>query len=256
LRLHYECAGSGPPLLLLHGIGSNSRSFRHQLSGLSANHMVIAWDAPGYGRSEDPAGPFTLADLADEAVHLLDELAIPEAHVLGVSMGGVIAQLVYHRHPTRVTSLILVDTTAGGTSPERLQQRLDGIDRLGARKLAEQRAPQLVTAAATRALVVELTEIMAEVRPAGYRYAAIALAETDLQKLLPRIAVPTLVIHGENDTVVPLETGRWLAELVPGAELQVIARAGHVSNQEQPAAFNEAVLAWLGGAYRRGAGPR
>src|SRR5262249_34554509 len=94
LTLHYMRAGSGPALLLLHGIGSNSRSFRHQLADLSDGFDLIAWDAPGYGQSSDPADAFTLENLADRAVALLDELEIQRAHVLGVSMGGVIAQLV------------------------------------------------------------------------------------------------------------------------------------------------------------------
>src|SRR5438045_832978 len=99
---------------MLHGIGSNSRAFRHQLSGLCDSFDVIAWDAPGYGRSADPSQPFTMEDLAECAVTLLDELHVDRAHVLGVSMGGVVAQLVYHRQPARVLSLILCDTNAGG----------------------------------------------------------------------------------------------------------------------------------------------
>jgi len=231
-------------LLLLHGIGSNSRSFRHQ-SELADAYDVIAWDAPGYGRSDDPPHALSMAENADAAARLLDELTIERAHVLGVSMGGVIAQLLYHRRPLRVASLILVDTTAGGSSPERLRQRLDAIDHLGPRRLAEQRAPQLVRTDAPAALVEELTDIMAEVRPAGYRAAALALAATDLTRLLPNISVPTLVMHGEDDAIVPLATGRELAAAIPGAQLHVIAKAGHVSNQEQPGAFNAAVRAFL-----------
>ncbi|HYW89869.1 MAG TPA: alpha/beta fold hydrolase, partial [Chloroflexota bacterium] len=98
MRLHYERAGSGPALLLLHGIGSNSRSFRHQ-SELADAYDVIAWDAPGYGRSDDPPHALSMAENADAAARLLDELTIERAHVLGVSMGGVIAQLLYHRRP-------------------------------------------------------------------------------------------------------------------------------------------------------------
>jgi 3-oxoadipate enol-lactonase len=252
MKIHCERAGTGPALLLLHGIGSNTRSFRQQLEGLSDAYAVIAWDAPGYGRSEDPVAPFSLADLADRAVELLDELEIDVAHVLGLSMGGVIAQLVYHRHPRRVRSLILADTTPGGgavAEPERtarVRQRLDAFDRLGPRGMAEQRAPNLVRPEAPADLIAELTSIMAEVRPAGYRSAAIALGNTDLTPKLSGIGVPTLVIHGEQDAVVPLDTGRMLADSIPGARLVVISDAGHVSNQEQPAAFNSAVRAFLG----------
>jgi pimeloyl-ACP methyl ester carboxylesterase len=243
LTIHYERAGNGPPLLLLHGIGSNSRSFRHQLTGLSDGCTVIAWDAPGYGKSSDPRAPFSMADLADAAAGLLDELHIARAHILGVSMGGVVAQLVYHRHPERVASLMLCDTTASRS--QRAQQRIEAIDTLTPRQLAEQRAPQLVRGDAPATLVNELIDVMAEVRPAGYRHAALALGDVDLTGLLPRITVPTLVIHGEDDGVVPLHVGEELARAIPGAELVVIRKAGHVSNQEQPQAFNEAVRKFL-----------
>ena len=252
MKIHYERAGSGPEvLLLLHGIGSNSRSFRHQLDGLSDTYSVIAWDAPGYGRSEDPVAPFSLADLADRAVELLDELQIDAAHVLGLSMGGVVAQLVYHHYPRRVRSLILADTNPGGGAvaeperSERVRQRLDALDRLGPQGMAEQRAPNLVGPGAPLELIAELTSIMVEVRPAGYRAAAIALGNTDLTAKLSTIRVPTLVIHGEQDRVVLLETARMLAATIPDARLVIIPDAGHVSNQEQPATFNNAVRAFL-----------
>jgi 3-oxoadipate enol-lactonase len=251
VRLHAERAGSGPALLLLHGIGSNSRSFRHQLAELADAFDVVAWDAPGYGRSDDPPPGAGLEYFADCAVGLLDDLHIDQAHVLGVSMGGVVAQLVYHRHPARVRALILVDTNPGGGAlpepmrSERVQQRLENLARLGPRGMAEQRAPNLVRAGAPPALVAELTEIMAEVRPAGYCAAAIALGATDLTARLAEIRVPTLVVHGAQDAVVPLETGRQLAAAIPNAQLVVIPNAGHASNQEQPAAFNRAVRQFL-----------
>ena len=151
VKVHCERAGNGPEvLLLLHGIGSNSRSFRQQLAGLSDAYSVIAWDAPGYGRSADPPSQFSMADLADRAVELLDDLHIDTAHVLGVSMGGVVAQLVALRHPERVRSLILADTNPGGAAvpePERsarVQQRLAALDTLGPQRMAAQRAPNLV----------------------------------------------------------------------------------------------------------------
>jgi pimeloyl-ACP methyl ester carboxylesterase len=250
-RLHYERRGSGPFLLLLHGIGSNSRSFRQQVADLSDRWTVVAWDAPGYGRSDDPLEPFSLEDLADRAVGLLDELGVEEAHVLGVSMGGVIAQLVYHRYPVRVRSLILADTnTGGGALPEpersaRVHGRLEALERLGPRGMAEARAPVLLRPNAPAQLLAEVTEIMAEVRPAGYRAAAIALGATDVTPLLSEINVPTLVIHGALDSVVPPEIGRSLAETIPGARFVLIPDAGHVANQEQPSAFNAAVREFL-----------
>jgi pimeloyl-ACP methyl ester carboxylesterase len=166
-------------------------------------------------------------------------------------MGGVIAQLVYHRHPLRVRSLILADTnTGGGGLPEpersaRVQGRLEALERLGPRGMAEARAPVLLRPDAPADLLADVTDIMAEVRPAGYRAAAIALGQTDVSSLLSRINVPTLVIHGAQDRVVPVETGRMLANSIAGARLVVIPEAGHVANQEQPELFNAAVRQFL-----------
>jgi pimeloyl-ACP methyl ester carboxylesterase len=168
-----------------------------------------------------------------------------------VSLGGVIAQLMYHRHPRRIRSLILADTNPGGGAlpepmrSERVRQRLEALEQLGPRGLAERRAPVLARPDAPAELVAELVEIMAEVRPAGYRSAAEALGATDLTRELSRIAVPTLVVHGECDRVVPLSTARELAAAIPGADLVVIPHAGHVANQEQPEAFNAAVREFL-----------
>jgi pimeloyl-ACP methyl ester carboxylesterase len=171
--------------------------------------------------------------------------------VLGHSFGGVVAQVLYHRHPDRVRALILADTNVGGGAldePERsvrVRQRIDALERLGPRGMAEQRAPALVSPGAPADLLAELIDIMAEVRSAGYSQAAMALGNADTSGLLSAIDVPTLVIHGEHDSVVPLATGQMLAQRIPRAQLAVIPNAGHAAPQEQPAAFDAAVRAFL-----------
>ena len=250
-HLYYELAGRGPAVLMLHGIGSNSRSFRHQVAALADRYTCIAWDAPGYARSDDPPRAFTMDDLADYAVGLLDHLAIPRAHVLGTSLGGVIAQALYHRHPERVRSLLLADTNPGsGSLPEpersrRVQARLDALATQTPRQIAEARAPHVVSPNAPATLVHEVADIMAEIRPLGYRAAAIAMGTTDLSQQLPRISVPALILVGELDTVTPPATAELLARAIPNARLVVIPGAGHLSHQEQPEVFNAAVRAFL-----------
>lgn len=251
LELAYERAGNGHPekLLLLHGIGSNSRSFAAQLDGLGDTSDVVAWDAPGYGGSSDPPPEFSMADFAHSAAALLDALGWQSAHVLGHSFGGVIAQMLYQRHPARVRSLILADTNAGsGSMPdalERTRQRLSDLERFGPRGMAEQRAPHLVTPDAPAELVAQLTEIMAQVRPPGYTAAALAMGATDLRDQLPRIGVPTVVLHGERDTVVPPNIGKELAGAIPRAKFVLLRGAGHASNQQTPEAYNRAVRDFL-----------
>ena len=253
--LAYRRTGEGGRhrLLLLHGIGSNSQSFRAQLAGLGGDFDLVAWDAPGYGGSADPPADFSLDDFADCAAGLLDALGWRRADILGHSFGGVVAQAVYHRHPARVRGLILADTNAGsGALPEpersaRVQRRLHDLATLTPRQMAERRAPNLVPPDAAPELVQQLIDVMAQVRPAGYSAAARAMGTADLRQKLGTIAVPTLVLHGELDTVIPASTAVELAAAIPNARLAVLPRAGHASNQHKPDEYNQAVRQFIQG---------
>ena len=249
LRIHYERGGQGPLLVLLHGIGSNARSWAHQLQGLADEYDVVAWDMRGYGSSSDPEGPYTMADVAADLAGLIDHLGYEKAHIGGLSMGGVIAQEFYRHYPQRVRSLILADTNAGqGALDEeerqrRLDQRLAGAAEPSG--LARQRTPALLAPDASPEVVAEAESIMAEIHPEGYRMAAQALAQTDERDLLPRIEVPTLIVWGECDTVATRADVEVLASNIRGAQFEVIPRAGHLSNQEKPEAFNDALRRFL-----------
>jgi pimeloyl-ACP methyl ester carboxylesterase len=237
--IHYETTGEGFPLVLLHGIGSNSRSWRRQLAALSSSFKVIAWDAPGYGRSSDPAGKPSMAFYASCLRGLLDGIGIDHIHLLGHSTGGAIAQEFYRAYPERVRRLILADTPYRG-SPERLEQRLKMIRTMTPVQLAAERAPRLLTRSAPEDLVRETASIMSEVRRAGYEFAAIALAEFDTRAVLSNLRVPTLLIWGAEDEITPL----W-DEVPPGACLEIISNAGHLCYAEQPDKFNTIVLEFL-----------
>src|SRR5579859_4715859 len=108
----YERTGRGPVLVLLHGFLFDSRAWRPQLEGLAGHLTVIAWDAPGAGHSSDPSEPFGIGDWADCLAGFLDAARVQQAHILGLSWGGLLAQEFYRRHPTRVSSLVLADTYA------------------------------------------------------------------------------------------------------------------------------------------------
>jgi 3-oxoadipate enol-lactonase len=248
-RIHYERGGQGPLLVLLHGIGSNARSWQHQLQGLAQDYDVVAWDMRGYGSSSDPPGSYTMADLAGDLAGLLDHLGFDKAHVCGLSMGGVVAQEFYRHHRGRVRSLILADTNAGQAALDdeerqrRLEQRLAGAAEPAG--LARQRTPMLLSPEAPPEVVSEAESIMAEIHPEGYRQAAQAFSESDERDLLSRIELPVLVLWGECDTVVSREEVGYLVENIPGAKFEVIPKAGHLSNQENPEAFNDAVRRFL-----------
>lgn len=237
--IHYETAGAGPPLVLLHGIGSNSRSWHRQLADLSSNFKVVAWDAPGYGRSSDPEGKPAMAYYAHRLSGLLDELGLDRVHLLGHSAGGVIAQEFYRLYPERVSKLILSDTTFLG-SKDKLEERLWMIRTMTPRALAIERAPKLLSQSVPEDLLEETISIMSEVRQVGYEFAAVALAMCDTREVLRNLRVPTRLIWGGEDQITPM----W-REVPDGARLAVIPFAGHLCYAEQPELFNTIVRGFL-----------
>jgi len=253
LRIAYERAGDGPPLVLLHGILADAREWRAQLEGLSDALDVVAWDEPGAGRSADPPGDLPLAGYADLAAGLIEALGVGPAAVGGVSWSGVIALELYRRRPELVARLVLLDTYAGwkGSLPEaeverRLAAALEQADAEPDRFAPG--LPGLHAPGAPPGVVAELEAIMADARPAGLRGAAIAIATCDHRDLLARIEVPTLLIWGERDARSPLTVAEQFRDAIPGARLVVIPGAGHTSNMERPEAVNAAIREFCLGA--------
>lgn len=250
-RLSYRCGGHGPALVLLHGFTLDSRIWRRQLQDLSERFTAIAWDAPGAGASTDPREPFTLTDWAQALALFLDVINIDHAHVLGMSWGGVLAQEFYRLYPTRTASLILAGTYAGwkGSLPPTVcSERLAACIR-GASLPAEEFVPRwvsgLISASASDDVRDELSNVVTDRHPLGFRLMAHTLADTDTTDLLPRIQVPTLLVWGDDDRRSPLTIGEQLRERIPSSELVVIPKSGHVPNMEQPDAFNREVRNFL-----------
>src|SRR5262245_20603633 len=227
--------------MLLHGIGSNSRSWRRQLAALSTDFRVIAWDAPGYGQSSGPPATSepSMQFYADQLRRMMDFLGLKSIFLLGHSTGGVIAQEFYRRYPDYVRALILADTRYVGAETG-LDERLKSIRSLTAAQLAAERAPKLLSRNAPLDLVREVVSIMSEVRPAGYEFAAIALAKSDTRDAIRNLRVPTLLIWGAEDEITPV----W-DELPPGAKVEIIRAAGHLCYIEQPERFNQIVKEFL-----------
>jgi pimeloyl-ACP methyl ester carboxylesterase len=243
----YREAGQGPPLVLLHGFISDSRCWMTQLSELSDRFRVISWDAPGAGSSSDPPDAFTTESYARCLAHFLDIVGVDRAHVVGLSWGGILAQEFYRLYPERPRSLVLADTYAGwkGSLPasacsERLASCLLAAtgpsDALVAKML-----PGMFTDGASQAMREELSAIITDFHPRGLQLMSRSSAEMDTRDLLPTIAVPTLLLWGDDDSRSPLHIAEQLNAAIPGSELVVIRNAGHVSNMEQPGAFNACV---------------
>ncbi|TAM84951.1 MAG: alpha/beta fold hydrolase [Jatrophihabitans sp.] len=248
--VHYVEQGEGPTLLCLHGIGSSSGSFARQLDGLADAHRVVAWDAPGYGKSADPEMAPGLPGYADAVVGLIATLGGERVHLLGVSWGGVLACQVALDHPELLRSLILVDASVGSgrtpASAAAMRARPGDLAAQGPEAYARERAPRLLSSAADADLVGEVNATMAHsLRLPGYRYAAEAMAATDLTGRLAQIAVPTLVLCGDEDTVTGPEQSWVLASGIRDAVYVSVRGAGHQANIERPEAINAWVASFI-----------
>ena len=246
LEIAYERAGEGPPLVLVHGAAVDGRMWQPQLAALAGEFTVIAWDEPGAGRSSDVPESYGLADYADCLAGLIDALDLGPAHAAGLSWGGTVVLELYRRRPELLASLLLVDTYAGwkGSLPEHeVRTRIEGVRRMLAADdhLFDPTLPGLFAGEPPAEYVSLLETMAATVRPESMRTALEVMAEADLRDLLPQIAVPTLLIWGEQDARSPLSVARRFEAAIPGAELVVIPEAGHVSNLERPEQFNDAV---------------
>jgi pimeloyl-ACP methyl ester carboxylesterase len=243
----YRDAGEGPPLVLLHGFLCDSRCWRRQLEDLSDSFRVVAWDAPGAGSSPDPPDPFTITDWAHCLARFLDAVGIGRAQVLGLSWGGVLAQEFYRLYPGRVLGLVLADTYAGwkGSLPQEARKRR--LERcllessLPPDEFVELWVPEFFTEGASPDLKDEMSEVVSEFHPSGFRLMARSLYDTDTTDLLPNVGVPTLVLWGDDDRRSPMNIAKQLHDAIPDSELAIIANAGHVSNMEQPEEFNAQV---------------
>lgn len=243
----YRCAGDGPALVLLHGFLCDSRVWERQLLDLSDRFTVVAWDAPGAGSSSDPPDPFTMTDWSHCLAEFLNVVGFARAYVLGLSWGGVLAQEFHRLYPTRILGLILADTYAGwkGSLPEAVcAERLARCLReasMPAEEFVTRWVPEFFTEAAPQGLHERMSAVVSDFHPLGFRLMAKSLADTDTTSLLSSIKVPTLLLWGDDDRRSPMSIAAQLRHAIPHAELAVIANAGHVSNMEQPEAFNAQV---------------
>jgi pimeloyl-ACP methyl ester carboxylesterase len=220
--------------------------WRPQLIALADEFTVVAWDEPGAGRSSDVPADFGLADYASCLAAVIAAVGLGPAHVAGLSWGGTVVQELYRQHPELVATLILMGAYAGwkGSLPaDEVAARLEG----GRQMLAapaeafDPTLPGLFAGEPPAAFVPLLEEIAADVRADSLKTELSLMAEADQRELLPRIAVPTLLIWGELDARSPLGVARQFQDAIPATQLIVIPGAGHVSQLERPGQVNEAI---------------
>ncbi len=244
-------AHEAPVLLCLHGIGSCADAFLGQRPlAERLGVRLVCWDAPGYRYSADPAGAPGIDGWADAAASLIVAETDEPVAVLGVSWGGVTATRLALRHPELVRALILADSSAGaGTKPEQahaMRARATDFVELGPAAFATARSHRLVSPNATDELRTHVADMMIpSIRMPCYQWACDSMAESNHYPQLGGIHMPTLVLVGAHDEVTPPRASRRLAEGIPDARYVEIADAGHLANQERPAAFNDSVAEFL-----------
>jgi 3-oxoadipate enol-lactonase len=253
VKLHWEdTGGAGPPVLLIMGLGMNATGWWRTIPVLvDAGLRVIAFDNRGVGRSERVPGPYTAAEMAGDAVSVLDEAGVESAHVYGISLGGMIAQELALRHPERVRALVLGATTAGGGDLVPADEAVNAFVRLRAQMTAEHAVWASVPINYARRTRAEGGDRIAEdiaqrlrfpVEPEYYS-AQLAAAHSHAARVHD-IRAPTLVVHGTEDVLIKPANGERLAALIPGAELSLWPDAAHLYFTDEPE-VDRHVAAWL-----------
>ena len=248
-RLAYRFDGpAGAPVVLLsNSLLASMAMWEPQLAAL-AGYRVLRMDTRGHGRSEATPAPYSIAMLADDVIGLLDALALPKVHFVGLSMGGMIGQVLGARHADRLHTLALCDTASDMPLRAAWDERIATARRAGVAALAEPTLQRWFTAPfhARDPQAVQAVRAMIVGTPVeGYVGCACAVRDLDQTALLKDIAVPTAVIVGEHDPSCTVAQSRLLHEHIAGSTLQVLPDCAHLSNIEQPAAFNRALLAHL-----------
>lgn len=245
MKAHAVARGSGPVVVLLHGIGGSSASFARQIDALAEDHHVVAWDAPGYAASPDPEKAPGMQGYAESVAELVDDIG-EAVHLVGASWGGVIALQLALDRPEMLRSLVLVAGSRGsGRDPaaaERVRERVRVLEQQGVEAFARSRASQLLAPGASEAQLDEVAaQMMAAIRLPGYAYAAQSIAETDHSSRLLEITTPTLVLCGTADTVTGPPESKALANTIPEAVYVSVEGAGHLLVLERPSS----VTTWI-----------
>jgi 3-oxoadipate enol-lactonase len=248
----YARGRTGAPILFMHGVGGDHSSWRPQLRHFGDRYRCLAWDMPGYGAS--PSVGMTFPALADAVGRLLDALEIPKVHLVGQSLGGMIAQEFAATNPDRLLSLVLVATSpAFGRSDKDWQQKFID-DRIGAlergvpmAQLARDNVRRIVGPDADPAGVEIAIACTANIPVESYKQAILMIVGFDRRDSLERIKMPTLALAGALDTVAPAPMMEKMAQHIPVARFVTVPGAGHLINLEQPDTFNTALSGFLDG---------
>ena len=249
-KIYWDEEGHGEPVLLIMGLGYASRLWYRIRPALANRFRTIAFDNRGVGQSDVPPGPYSIATMAADAAAVLDAAGVARAQVFGVSMGGMIAQEFALRYPSRTRSLILGCTSPGGPLATRADKSVSDILVAHGMTLEEARRailPYIYDAGTPREKIEEDTRLRRECLPTfeGYMAQLQAILGWESYSRLHEIAVPTLVIHGRTDALIPPANGELLAKTIRGAKLVLLDHASHLFLTDQTDAAEKVILEFL-----------
>lgn len=250
-KIYWDEQGQGEPLLLIMGLGYPSYAWYRTRPVLAERYRTIAFDNRGVGQSDRPAGPYPIALMASDAAAVLDAAGVESAHVFGISMGGMIAQEFTLQYPRRVRSLILGCTAAGGPYAVRAEPEVTQMVMARATMTREEAAKAALPFIYHPNTPQQLIEQDMKVRepwfphPEGYSAQLQGILAWEAYSRINQIAVPTLVIHGESDRLVPAGNSKLIAEKIPGARLVLLPHASHIFTTDQYEAAHQAIVEFL-----------
>jgi pimeloyl-ACP methyl ester carboxylesterase len=245
IQLHWESTGTGTPVLLISGQAMALDAWWRTVPDLAVSFRVLSFDNRDIGRSSRSPCPYVVAQMADDAVAVLDAAGVEKAHVYGISLGGMVAQEVALRHPERVDALVLGATTPGGPEVVLAEpQPLTFFVRVGAMASEEAEwaaVPYNYSTRTRRHHGERIAEDIARrlnhpMDTLAYLHQVAAAASHNTIGRLTQISAPTLILHGEDDVIMPPQNGRKLARAIPNAELRTLPGAAHLYTTDEPEA--------------------
>ncbi len=250
LRLTYRLDGpaAAPPLVFINSLGTDWRMWDRQIGALEGRFRVVCYDTRGHGQSGVPAEPTTIARLGHDLLALLDHLQIAQAHLCGLSLGGLTALWLAATHPDRVGRAVFADTAARIGSVAGWEARIAAVREGGMEAVRETIVGRFLSAAFRQQhpeVMDSISAMLTKTNPEGYIAACAALRDADLRAVVPTIRVPSLIIVGALDESTPPAQAEELHAAIAESELVLLPQAAHLSNIEQPAQFNAHLLAFL-----------
>ncbi len=253
IQINYRVDGpdTGPWVTMSNSLATTHRMWDPQMEAFTRQYRVLRYDKRGHGETEVAPGPYSFELLADDVLALLDALQITQTHFVGLSMGGMTGMTMALRRPSVLRTLVLCDTTSKDPlgDPALWQQRIDAVNAGGSMApLVETTVARFLTPSTVkdRPAVADAVRAMVRTTPVGgYVACCQAIARLNLTDRLREIAIPTMIVVGADDPATTVEMSRTIHQRIAGSELVILKDAAHLSNLEQPAAFNEAVLGFL-----------